>query len=257
MLTLKIVGLVVLSYIVGNISFSRIIAKLCFKDDITKHGSGNPGMTNMLRTHGILPAIITLIFDGLKGVVAAVAGFFLLGGYEDLYMANIGLYAGGLAAVVGHIYPIFYRFKGGKGIATAAGVCIVAHPIIVCILLVVYVMGLLLTKIGSLSALCMALTYIIMESIMLCMANNYWAFGCLFVIFALIVFAHRSNIKRLIEKRESKIYVSESLKKDIEHIQNFKNRKSKNKDFIKDNMPDQNIVQEEKNNEIKDDKETK
>ncbi len=256
MLALKIVGLVVASYLVGNVSFSRIIAKLCFKDDITKHGSGNPGMTNMLRTHGILPAIITLILDGLKGVISAVCGFFLLGGYNDLYFANIGLYVGGLAAVIGHIYPVFYKFKGGKGIATAAGVCIVAHPIMICILLVVYVIGLLLTKIGSLSALCMALTYIIMESVILCMAGNYWAFGCLFMIFALIVFAHRSNIKRLIEKRESKIYVSESFKKDIQHIQNFKNRK-KQVENTDNEIKKQDIAQKEKINEIKNNKETK
>ena len=225
MLALKIILLILGCYIIGNISFSRIIAKLFFKDDITKHGSGNPGMTNMLRTHGVFAAVLTLLMDGLKGVVSAVVGFFLLGGYENIFMATIGLYVGGLSAVIGHIYPVIYRFKGGKGIATAAGVCIVAHPLIVCILLFVYIVGLILTKIGSLSALTMAFTYIVMESIILCIDTNYCAFGCLLAIFALILYAHRSNIKRLIEKREGKIYVSESIKKDIQHIQNVRNRK--------------------------------
>lgn len=103
------------------------------KDDITKHGSGNPGTMNMIRTFGVGTGLLTLFFDCLKGALPALAGYLLFRG-DGVIMANTALYAAGLAVVFGHMYPVVYKFKGGKSVACALGIFCVANPILlVCV----------------------------------------------------------------------------------------------------------------------------
>ena len=132
MTILKWVLLIILSYALGNVSVARIISRIK-KDDITKHGSGNPGTMNMIRTFGVGTGLLTLFFDCLKGALPALAGYLLFLG-EGMIMANTALYAAGLAVVFGHMYPVVYKFKGGKSVACALGIFCVANPILlVCV----------------------------------------------------------------------------------------------------------------------------
>jgi len=124
---------VIACYFIGNINFSIIIAK-AKKIDITKSGSGNPGTMNMARTLGTKWGLITLILDAAKGATGAILGWYILwfGRYprdvpQLFYFGNdlIGLLIGGTAVVLGHIYPVLLKFKGGKGVASTIGVCFV------------------------------------------------------------------------------------------------------------------------------------
>ena len=127
MTIIKFCVLVIISYFIGNISFARVFARLK-KGDITKSGSGNPGTMNMLRTYGFKLALLTLILDACKGAIPSLIGMFLFKS-EGATMSIIGLYVGGISAIIGHIYPLIYKFKGGKGIATTIGVFAVANPL--------------------------------------------------------------------------------------------------------------------------------
>ena len=123
---LEYVLLIVFSYFVGNISWARVFSKKQ-NGDITKSGSGNPGTMNMLRTYGVKLAFLTLILDALKGAIPALCGMFLFI-YTGLNQ-DVGIYLAGLCAVAGHMFPVIYKFKGGKGVATALGVFMVANPL--------------------------------------------------------------------------------------------------------------------------------
>ena len=120
MIYLYYVLLGLVSYFLGNISTARIVAK-CKHDDITKHGSGNPGTLNTWRAFGFWPGICTFLLDMIKGLVPTLVAF-LTFGYIDGCCAEIAMYVAGFSVVLGHIFPVVFKFKGGKGIATSIGV---------------------------------------------------------------------------------------------------------------------------------------
>ena len=105
--------IIICSYFLGNLSFARLLSKKQDKD-ITKQGSGNPGTMNMLRTFGFKVGILTLFLDVLKGAIPALVGFLVFGGANGGAIAYIGLYSAGLAVVLGHNFPIIYKFKAEK-----------------------------------------------------------------------------------------------------------------------------------------------
>lgn len=185
----------VLSYLVGCFNFARLISKKMLKDDITKHGSGNPGTTNMYRVFGLKIGFINLFLDILKGLIPTLVGF-LVFGYQGAFLA-------GTCAVFGHIYPVFYKFKGGKGIATTLGVFAVICPIWLIIVLVV--MGLIIF-------LCKYMAPVSLSAIafLVCLQASRFAGDvlictCCFLIFVLTWFAHRQNIIRMMSGTENKL----------------------------------------------------
>ena len=206
------------SYFIGNISWARIISKK-HNGDITKNGSGNPGTMNMLRTYGVGLGFATLILDAIKGVLPAMAGFFLFK-YTGLN-ADIGLYVGGLSAVVGHMFPVIYKFKGGKGVATSLGVFMVANPLW---LLIAFVGGFIYVwffDYGSVASLVIIsfmsiiqgyqnnLTY--SEDLNTLLVLNL----LIFAIFVLVWIAHRKNIVRLLVGKENKANLQKSFKNKL------------------------------------------
>ena len=215
MAVLEYILLIICSYFIGNISWARIISKR-HHGDITKNGSGNPGTMNMLRTYGAGLGIVTLILDAVKGVAPSLAGY-LIFKYTGLN-ADIGLYVAGLSAVVGHMFPVIYKFKGGKGVATSLGVFMVANPIW---LLIAFVGGFIYVwffDYGSVASL----VIITFMSVVQGYKNNQTYAGDLktllvlnlliFAIFTLIWFAHRSNIVRLLLGKENKANLQKSFK---------------------------------------------
>ena len=197
----------VLPYLLGSLNFAIIISKIFYRDDIRKYGSGHAGTTNMLRTYGKLPAAATLLLDMSKGALSVLLGLLILGtgvyteeGYTSVFA---GTYIAGLFAILGHMFPCFYRFKGGKGVATTAVVVLCTNPFLFAILLLAFVIIVLGSKMISLgSVMCMLLYPVLMARLA---ANQPQGVLISFLIAALVIFMHRSNIKRIYQGKESKL----------------------------------------------------
>ena len=204
---------VVLAYLIGSINFAVIFSKLFIKKDIREFGSGNAGATNVLRTAGVLPGILTFLFDAIKGFVACYVGkeIFLnsaLPGdsfpYNEyaIYLA----FACGLACMLGHVFPIFFRFKGGKGVATAVGIFAVCCPIAIIIGLLVFIALAVITRIVSISSLCATVTVVVCAIIFYNRDASIIPQIILSVSMGTLVFLkHSENIKRLLKGEEKKL----------------------------------------------------
>ena len=188
----------VFAYLIGSINFAIILSKLR-GDDIRNHGSQNAGTTNMLRTYGKKAAIITLVGDFLKGTVSVLIGMLLMG--------IIGQYLAALFAVLGHVFPIYYKFKGGKGIATAAGTILACEPIVLLILLIIFALVVAVSKYVSLASVMVAMLYPVILDRYYKLMGAPSGLHVLFVIImaVIVVWKHWPNIQRLMNKTESKI----------------------------------------------------
>ncbi|WP_339324306.1 glycerol-3-phosphate 1-O-acyltransferase PlsY [Paenibacillus sp. FSL W8-0194] len=198
-MTLQIIA-IVLSYLLGSVSFSVVLAKLLKGIDIRQHGSGNAGATNTLRILGKGPAIAVLLLDVLKGIGAIWLGKWLGGGNEWIPALC------GLAAIVGHNWPVYFRFRGGKGIATTIGIMatLCFFPAlcagIIAILLIVF------TRYVSLGSLVfVALTPISLLVFGLIQGFDWPIFWSSLVICLFAFWRHRSNIVKIVQGRENKI----------------------------------------------------
>ncbi|MBQ7337041.1 MAG: glycerol-3-phosphate 1-O-acyltransferase PlsY [Clostridia bacterium] len=192
------------AYFIGSISPSIIISNRMLHDDVRKHGSGNAGATNMLRNYGAKFAVLTLFLDMLKAAVAMGIGY--------LIYQKDGAAIAGLFAVIGHMFPAYYRFHGGKGVACATAVALLMlHPVAFLILLVCYMAILFMTKYVSLASIMSVLLFPMVQHAF--HPEEGTAFLCALVIAVFVVFMHRENIKRLYEGQESKIDFSKFRRK--------------------------------------------
>ena len=213
----------VIGYLLGSLNFALVLSKVLYKDDIRKHGSGGAGLTNMQRTYGNKAAIGVLVGDVLKTVVAVIIGSLLLGG--AISDGFIGGYIGGVASVIGHCFPVYYRFRGGKGVLSAATLVLVTSPVIFALCMILFVAIVLATKYVSLGSIFAVLVYPLLLA-------NLTGHGphVLFAIFIalLVVFLHRANVKRLINGEESKLNLRKKSKdKDKTSYKSSKDNTSK------------------------------
>ncbi|WP_040197463.1 glycerol-3-phosphate 1-O-acyltransferase PlsY [Candidatus Soleaferrea massiliensis] len=193
-----------IGYLLGSINFGLLVSKVYYKQDIRDFGSGNAGMTNILRTYGKWPAAVTLLGDLLKGVAAVLLSrwLFSLAGID----AFDGAYIGGFFAILGHLYPLYFRFKGGKGVLVSAGIVLIINPMAFLFCAAVFAVTVGISRIVSLGSL-----------IMMALFPVFTYFYCFFTgkpvlvetIFALLIaaisfFCHRENIKRLMNGTENK-----------------------------------------------------
>jgi len=188
-------------YLLGSVPSGYLIAKAFKGIDIRDFGSGNIGFTNVLRAIGTFPALIVLIIDITKGIISVYLGFFFaqLMGINCQVMGGIG----GLASIVGHNWPIFLKFKGGKGVAVTAGVFLALTPIPFVLSLLVMVGIIALTRYVSLGSIVAAGS---LPFFVFWLRNNARFYLFLTIIAALfILFKHRNNIQRLLKSKESKI----------------------------------------------------
>jgi acyl phosphate:glycerol-3-phosphate acyltransferase len=195
---------VVLAYLVGSLSFAVIVSRLMGLSDPRSYGSKNPGATNVLRSGNKAAAVLTLVLDAVKGwlPVALVAWQGPAYGMGDAVLAAVGL-----AAFLGHLYPVFFRFAGGKGVATAAGVLVGLHWVLGLAVLVTWLLVAYFSRYSSLSALVSALAA---PLIYLLGDRALWytdplILAMLVVMSALLIWRHRQNIGKLIRGEESKI----------------------------------------------------
>lgn len=192
------------SYLIGSINTGILISHIFYKDDVRNHGSGNAGATNMLRTYGKGAALVTVLGDALKGVIAVLIAMLISKRFDiSPSMVRIIMYVSALCAVLGHNYPLYFRFKGGKGVLTSVTVIIMLDPVIGLLALVISISIMAISKYVSLGSVTGAVIVILMSLIM--RRNDiYFIILCL-VLGLLLILRHKSNIKRLLNGTESKL----------------------------------------------------
>lgn len=210
MMILAAIAVAIAAYLIGSISFAVIFAKLFLKKDVRSLGSGNAGATNVMRNAGFLPGALTFVCDALKGFIASYAGkvvfSFILEKTDSAWAQPIyGAYLCGLACILGHVFPIFFRFKGGKGVATSVGIYAVCCPIAIIIGIIVFALSTLISKTVSLSSIFAAITVVVLSLIFPADANILPQAIISIAMGALVIIKHKDNIKRLISGTESKI----------------------------------------------------
>ena len=198
----------IIAYAIGSINFSVLISRKMAGFDVREKGSGNAGTTNMLRAIGIKAAIITLICDILKGVLAILVAF-VIGKMTQTADKALLIQLAGILVVVGHTFPIFFEFRGGKGIATALGVLLITNWRIGLICLVFAVILIAITRmvsVGSMSAAILfpVLTLFIGDNFIVAQGGfKYFVYSLMLAGF--VIFNHRENIKRIMNGTENKI----------------------------------------------------
>ncbi len=187
------------SYLVGSLNFAVIISRLFFKDDVRRHGSGNAGATNMLRTYGTAAGVATFVCDALKGAVAVLLSMLLMG--------EGGAYTGALFCILGHIFPIYYKFRGGKGVVVAAVSILCLEPLVFVCLLALFVFIVAWSKYISLGSIICAFFFPLLQNAF-SQTGGSISFICTTVsvlIAAIVIVMHKSNIKRLLSRTENKL----------------------------------------------------
>ena len=192
------------AYLLGSIVFGILISKHFCHDDVRTHGSGNAGMTNMLRNYGKAAGAATAVGDVAKGAVAVILGRLIFAwmlpgtGIEPV----CGAYLAGIFAVIGHTLPVYFGFKGGKGVLVGAGAILATSPVVVLALLIIFLIEFAITRIVSLGSIIVAGLYPILAIV-------YWAWQganlpslvfigvCAAIMGGMVIYMHRSNIQRL------------------------------------------------------------
>ncbi|MDR2654804.1 MAG: glycerol-3-phosphate 1-O-acyltransferase PlsY [Oscillospiraceae bacterium] len=188
-------------YLIGSVSFAVIFSRAFAGKDVRALGSGSAGTTNVFRSFGPVPAVLTAAGDFGKGVLSAFLGIVICralgqGGLPGAYIAGFG-------AVVGHMAPVFFGFKGGKSVMTTAGIILMTDPLCLLILFALFALVFLCGKIVSLSSISVAFAYFI---ITLILRRLFWPETCFAIVSGgLVIFLHRANIGRLLRGEEAKI----------------------------------------------------
>lgn len=189
----KLISMFLLAYLLGSIPAGVWVGKLLYKTDIREHGSGNSGTTNAFRVLGKQAGIMVLLVDVLKGTAAGLLPL--------LFNVDIHPMIIGIAAIIGHVFPIFAKFKGGKAVATSAGVAIAYNPLFLLVMVAIFLILLYVTSMVSFASVT-TLILAFFASLFL----QDWIFSTMvFIIMVLVVVRHKENIKRIREGKENKV----------------------------------------------------
>ncbi len=194
----------IVAYLLGSVNTAVLVSKGLYKSDVRESGSGNAGMTNMFRTFGKKAGFLTLTGDVLKALVSVVLGFFLLGGP--------GQYVAGFFCLIGHVFPVYFGFKGGKGVIVSAITVLLIDPLIFLVLAVIFALMFIATQIISASSITAAFFYP-----MVVYAFNRSAPNILYFLFSLmiaffVIAMHKENIHRILNKTEKKFTIHKDKK---------------------------------------------
>ncbi len=210
---LAILCAVIVGYLLGSLSFAVIVSRIYAHDDVRNHGSHNAGMTNVLRVYGVLPAVFTLLGDFAKGILAVLFGRMI---FEALGITGLDAgYISGLAALLGHLFPVWFGFKGGKGVLTSIGIMLAINPVAILIILAVMLPFVFIVRIVSLASILGAAFYPLVTYLLNVFGNEpvLWDTGWSAVFAALVIWMHRSNIKRLLNGTEKRLTLPKKEKK--------------------------------------------
>ena len=204
-LTLLYILMGIIAYCLGSINFSIIISRKMAGFDVREKGSGNAGTTNMLRTVGKKAAAITLVCDVLKGVIAILLAYAFGKIVEDAN-APLLIQIAGIAVIIGHTFPVFFGFKGGKGIATSLGILLMTNYEIGLISLIFALLVMALTKTVSIGSIMAAILFPVLTLVIhdkYLVGDNYVIFGI--IVALIVIYNHRENIKRIVSGNENKL----------------------------------------------------
>ncbi len=223
----QIILTVTVAYLLGSINFAIIITNIVNKGkDIREMGSGNAGFTNVLRSVGKVPAVFTIVFDFVKAVIAVIVGGILFsmisadGGIQAQEFSAYGKYLAGLFCMLGHMFPVYFGFRGGKGVVTISALMAVAEWRVFCIVLTVFLIVFIITRIISLGSIIGGVCYPVVTFFLTFFVDyrpslttntphsvNYVIISTLFTLFISIcvIVKHGENIKRLANGTEKKI----------------------------------------------------
>lgn len=187
----------VLAYLLGSVSTGILVSKGFHGPDLRKVGSGNTGATNVQRTMGWVPGLLTFAGDALKAILACLLGQWITG-------SPMGALCAGLFVVIGHNWPVFFRFQGGKGVASSCGVMLICYPVPALICFGIGFLIIVLTKYVSLASLSLLTIYAVLVSVFYSQ-GNLWVIGWACLLAAMCIVRHRANIRRLIAGKENKL----------------------------------------------------
>ncbi|WP_019228531.1 glycerol-3-phosphate 1-O-acyltransferase PlsY [Sedimentibacter sp. B4] len=185
----------IIAYLLGNISFAYILGKIFTKKDVRDYGSGNAGATNAIRAFGKKIGAMVFIGDVLKGVIAVLIG---------RSIGETGVYLAGAMVIIGHNWPVFLNFKGGKGVATTIGVMIIASPFVTLICFVLGLVVIIATRTVSLGSIIGMAMAPLAAGIFVRPFNVSLFIFCLF-IGTMAIYRHKENIKRILNGKENKL----------------------------------------------------
>lgn len=210
---LIIISSILLAYLIGSIPTAVWVGRMFYDIDIREHGSGNAGATNTFRVLGKKAGIPVLIFDVLKGwlsvQIAILASHWILFSNDQFINLELAL---GVAALLGHIFPIYVGFKGGKGVATLLGLIIAIAPVAALYAVIIFIATLLITRYVSLSSMIGGFSFPILIIVVL-QTTTISLVVFSMVIAILLLFTHQKNIERLLSREESKANIKVKLKK--------------------------------------------
>lgn len=186
---------IILGYLLGSLNFSIIIGKLFYKTDVREHGSKNAGATNTLRVLGKTPAIIVLVLDAIKAVIAYFVAFLIT---KNTYIS----YLAATTAVIGHNFPAYFGFRGGKGVITSLFAIFCISPLIGAIVLPFALIVIAISKFVSLGAILGAILALIL---VIFIDPVHIKIILISILVIMLIFQHRENVKRLLNKTENKI----------------------------------------------------
>ncbi len=191
MIILKYISVLLLSYLMGSVSFSILMSKLFLGGDVRKKGSGNAGATNMARVYGMKAGVFTLLGDMLKAVISMVVGWLLLG--------DNGIAVGGLACLIGHCFPVLHGFHGGKGVSVGAAIALAVDWRVFLVVVAAFLLAALLSRKVSLGSVCGAVA-ITVAAFIFHVSTPRLILSIIGMI--IVIFQHRENLSRLIKGTE-------------------------------------------------------
>jgi len=211
---LLILAVAIPAYVLGSVNGAIITSKYFYKKDIRKFGSGNPGLTNFYRVFGVRGVLLVVAIDMFKTIAPVIFGGWLFGRYTDLVLSQVWLFSSlfevslfgqaisGFFVMMGHCFPLYYNFKGGKGVMAAGTILIVLDWRLALISWGIFILITIVTRYVSLGAMIGAVAFPI--SMRIISLGSYWEFVATILCAALLIARHEGNIKRLIKGEESK-----------------------------------------------------
>jgi len=198
-----------IGYLLGSVNTAVVISRVFYHDDVRTHGSGNGGTTNVMRTYGKTAAIGTFVGDLAKTALSVFLGFLLMG--------ETGAYIGGFASVVGHVFPCFFGFRGGKGVACVAALVLCTEPVAFVVLILMFIGIVAATKFISLGSVMGVMLYpLVLNRVYVLMHHTngvpFVPTVISFLLMVLVIVKHRENIRRLLNGTESKFSFKKSVK---------------------------------------------
>jgi glycerol-3-phosphate acyltransferase PlsY len=219
MIIVSLVLIAIVSYLLGSCSSAIISVRILKNEDIRKHGSHSAGLTNVYRCFGAFPAVCTLLGDLAKGVVANLISIYVIAEFLPIPLDNMTIgYISGIFAILGHIFPVYYHFKGGRGVLVSASILLVIDPLTFVIIIPFFIIMIAITRYVSVASISSAVLYPILTFVLhfyvekITLNESLIHVALTAITGALLIYMHKDNIKRLMTHTENKFVLKKKGK---------------------------------------------